>query len=113
MKTENYNKLRKNNNGYGHFMYYINRPRLSSESKKYHTLYSSTQQFFRWRDYCWTNYGPSKEINNWLLDIKFDGTLDPIAVHHNEYWSWQNNEYGTRIYLKSDAELTPFLLVWF
>lgn len=114
MNSKPFTKINKRHNGYGHFMYYLNRPKTYSiSSNKLLSLYETTQYFFKWREYCWNIYGPSKEINNWLADIESNGTIDKLATHHNEFWSWQNNEYGTKIYLKSDKELSAFLLVWF
>jgi len=72
-------------------------------------LQESYQKFYEWRNWCWQTWGPSKELQHWLEDLR---NPNQLAVSHNEQWCWQNDEYATRIYLRTDKELSIFLLKW-
>lgn len=102
-----FKRLDKRNTGYGHWEYYINRPSRSYRTA-FMSLYESQQVFFSWREWCWQTWGAGKELDDWLEDLRHTG--DPSS--HNEHWCFQNNEYGSRIYLRTDKELSMFLLRW-
>jgi hypothetical protein len=99
----NATKLDRRHTGYGHFTYYV-KPRVS------YLEYNNKQTFHEWRDWCWETWGSSKEIDEWLRDIR-TRTLAK-SVSHNEHWVWQNDEHSCRIFLRTDAELALFLLKW-
>lgn len=105
-KNRLFKKLDKRNTGFGHWMYYINRPKRYYNSA--FTLHQSQQVFFGWREWCWKTWGASKELVDWLEDKRQTTEL----VSHNEHWCFQNDQYATRIYLRSDKELSLFLLRW-
>lgn len=101
-----FKKLDRRHTGFENWMYYLNHPKVFDRGLQGH--YSSRQQFFAWRSWCWATWGASKELLEWNLD-------SPIligAVAHNEHWCWQNDNYTCRLYLRGDAELSHFLLRW-
>lgn len=87
--------------GYGVWKYYIERPATFPSS-------NSKQIFFQWRSWCWEQWGPSKELNEYDIKDLFDG------VHcSNEHWCWMNDEHGrSRIYFKNDESASMFTLQW-
>jgi len=94
--------------GYPIWKYYIARPLRGSNTVGTVTRYESYQLFHAWRDWAWNTWGSSKEMGDWLEDI-----IHPhLAVSHNESWCWLNDGNDSRIYLRTDAELTLFLLRW-
>jgi len=93
-------QLDRRHNGYHHWKYFI---AIRYEKD----MYQLRQDFFTVRDWCWTTWGTSKEINEWMMDNK---QLD--AVSQNPHWCWQNDRYHMRIYLRTDKELSQFALVW-
>jgi hypothetical protein len=91
-------KLDRRNSGYGTWKYYVNRD--YGPGKK--------QEFLDWREWCWENWGPSKERTEYDYNDLFDG------VHcSNGRWCWENNQHVSRIYLRGDEEATMFALIWF
>ena len=102
-----FHKLDRRNTGYGIWTYYINKPRTGSSIV--FGLHESYQKFHEWRNWCWQTWGPSKELPSWLEDLRNPNT---IAVSHNENWCWQNDQFATRIYLRTDKDLSLFLLKW-
>lgn len=53
------------------------------------------------RNWCWTQFGPSCEIDIWR------------KVHNrNSAWCWVNDEWKVRIYFASDKEYQWFILKW-
>lgn len=107
MRRKIFKKLDRRNTGFHEWTYYIDRPFMINGN--HITLYDSQQEFFRWREWCWKTWGPSKELNDWLEDLRHP-SLDMIS--HNEHWCWQHSDYNTRIYLRNDKELSIFLLQW-
>lgn len=80
------------------------------------------QRFFEWRNWCNSTWGDSKELDEILDDRRHDlfvhsmigntpqiTKYDPIS--HNKHWCW-NTVSKYRLYLKSDEELSYFLLRW-
>lgn len=92
-------KLDRRHSGYGEWKYYImpNAPWNRVGMNK----------FFEMREWCWNTWGHSKEINEWMRD-----KLDPTSISQNNKWCWQNDTYNVRIYLRTDKELSHFLLTW-
>jgi len=70
---------------------------------------SRKELFYLWRIWCWDTWGPSKELNDWLEDQR---DLLHIHIASNHSWCWVNDDFATRIYLRTDSELTLFLLKW-
>ena len=93
-------KLDKRNNGYGKFKYVIHS----------NSLYN--KEFFEIRAWMWETWGASKELKDWLVDARFILANDELLGCQNEHWSWQNDEYARRLYLRTDKELVLFRLRW-
>ncbi len=108
MNRKFFKKLDKRNTGHGHWTYYVDRY-ISRGLTNSITLHDANQKFFNWREWCWSTWGPSKELDYWLDDYRH-----PTGEHvsHNTHWCWQNDRFNTRIYLKDDKELSAFLLKW-
>jgi hypothetical protein len=94
--------------GFPIWKYYVARPLRGSNTVGITTRYESYQLFHAWREWSWSTWGPSKEIGDWLEDIKHPH----LATSHNASWCWLNDGNDSRIYLRTDAELTLFLLRW-
>lgn len=107
MTNKFYTKLDRRHKGFGDWTYLISRP--VPNYIKAGSLLESKQQFYKWREWCWSTWGSSKEIDRWLEDYH---TRYPIFESQNAHWCWQNDEYESRIYLRGDPELSIFLLRW-
>lgn len=105
-----YKKLDKRNSGYPIWKYYINRPRSLFSNRV--SLFESNQRFYIWRAWCWETWGPSKELAAWIVDSQHTGIEMPEC--QNEHWTWISDQYQyiNRIYLRSDEELSMFILRW-
>jgi len=57
------------------------------------------------REWCWTTYGPSCELELWL-------SLPDKAVGKNIHWCWHTNFNNFKIYLNSEKEANWFKLKW-
>ena len=79
---------------------------------KYLVKTTFPSEFFKLREWCWTTWGASKEIDDWLDDELRESKIDVEIISKNAHWAWQNNEYGTRIYLKDDDDVVLFRLRW-
>jgi len=62
-------------------------------------FYGDMAKMFEVRNWCWEIWGASCEREYW--------TKDP---NPNQHWSWQCDKYGKRIYFKTDAEASMYLL---
>lgn len=111
MSKKFYQTLDRRHTGFGCFRYFIQRPkRLNLGSPSVYTRYESVQLFNEWREWCWTTWGASKELHEWLEDLRFSS---PPRAAHNPHWCWSHETLGdSRIYLIGDAELTLFTLKW-
>jgi hypothetical protein len=85
-------KITRQYNGYEHFKYLI-------QPKSFDRI-ANQQQISEWREWCWTTWGPSREL------------LWAITGIPGVAWAWDTDHDNKRIYLKSDAELTLFQLKW-
>jgi len=111
MAKKLFKKLDRRNTGFGEWKYYLNRPYDPTLGH-----FDSKQHFFKWRAWCWSTWGDSKELIEWMSDRhSVNKYMLPIIkdfASHNEHWCWQNDQYSCRIYLRSDIELSHFLLSW-
>ncbi len=57
------------------------------------------------REWCWETYGPSCELDFWLM-------LDDSAVSKNDKWCWHTNFDNFKIYLRTEKEANWFKLKW-
>ena len=96
-------KLDKRHKGHEYFTFYISENNYGFTTNTFCTI----------REWCWTTFGPSKEINFWL-DEKRPSYLTPKfhgdSIHCNVHWSWQSDNYNRRIYLFGDKELVLYKL---
>ncbi len=83
--------------GYKNWKYYID---LDARYKK------DDKNFFAVREWCWSTFGPSKEIDSWLADIKHPSN----NISQNEKWCWHYDSWTSRIYLRTDKEADWFSL---
>lgn len=102
MNTVKLVTLDKRHSGHEHWKYYVQRPRAQPFKE-------SKQVFHLWWEWCWQQWGSSKEMNTFDNDDLFDG-----VVCSNPHWSWQTDERTNRcrIYLRGDAEASMFMLSW-
>lgn len=111
MKSRLQTKMDARYKGYPDWQYFIGRPERTSRFFHTPTRYASMQIFLQWRRWCWETWGPSKELTEWLDDVITPRTV-VAPEDHNLHWCWVNDQYSTRIYLRTDSELTLFLLKW-
>lgn len=90
MKNYKVKRLTRQYNGHTRFKYVVQPATFD--------LLTTRQQLVEWREWCWTTWGPSREL---LWSIA--GTPDAV-------WSWDTEHSNRRIYLKTDAELVLFEL---
>jgi hypothetical protein len=89
--------LDKRNLGYSTWKYYIK-----------FNIPAEQVTFCNIREWCWSNWGASKELGSYDQNDLFDG-----VNCSNHRWCWQHDEHRTRIYLLGDEELLAFSLKWF
>ncbi len=70
------------------------------------------KEYYDIREWCWETWGPSKELNYWLLDNKITLGLDEKVGSQNQHWCWQNDTYSRRLYFRTDKELVLLKLRW-
>lgn len=100
MKNFSVIKLDKRFRGSNNWMYCINRPRMYAAQE-------NKSIFLKWREWCWSTWGSSKEL------FEYDHTdLFNEANSSNPHWCWSNDLFNSRIYFKSDREVTEFTLYW-
>lgn len=71
-------------------------------------LAKSKTTFYLWREWCWAEWGGSKELHYFdNLDL-----FDDVASS-NSHWCWSTNQaHSNRIYLRGDLEASIFTLRW-
>lgn len=57
------------------------------------------------REWCWTTYGPSCELELWMATP--DG-----SISKNDKWCWHTNFNNFKIYLHTEKEANWFKLKW-
>lgn len=95
-------KLDRRHTGYLLWQYYVERV--------YTVPYREAKRlFFDWREWCWEQWGPSKELNNFEYNDLFDGMHSS-----NPHWCWLNDSnHRCRIYLRTEQEASMFTLKWY
>lgn len=95
-------KLDRRHRGYGVWTWHAVRP------MQIMTLKDARNTFYAWREWCWGEWGPSKELDMFADDDLFDGRYSS-----NQHWCWVNDKvHGFRIYLRGDYEAAAFSLRW-
>lgn len=84
--------------GHRKFKYFVDFHRFDKE-----------QNFFTIREWCWTTFGPSKEIEEILRD---HSKQEFTNNSHNKEWCWHYDAYSMRIYFASDKTANWFTLKW-
>jgi len=97
------NKLDRRHNGGLFWKYYITLPNRSFPRNEREPM----NNFFQMREWAWQTWGPSKELLEWMAD-----RTNESALCQNEHWAWQSDKYHTRLYLRTDKELSFFMLRW-
>ena len=87
--------------GADRFKYYV---RMSPEFSE-----SAIEEFFRLRVWCWETWGPAREVSS---TIAKDYIANKFTDDLNDNWSWLNDDYRARIYLKGKDEVAMFRLRW-
>lgn len=82
-------KLDRRHNGYGTFKHYVK------------FKIAEVEKFCDVRSWCWDQWGASSELDSYKQLSK-----------KNPAWAWQKDQYVTRLYFSSDAELQWFILKW-
>jgi hypothetical protein len=57
------------------------------------------------REWCWTTYGPSCELELWLA-------VPENTPGKNTHWCWHTNFNNFKIYLRTDKEANWFKMKW-
>ena len=108
MSNFNIIKLNGSYTGYPHFKYALNFKMANSGVQR---RYYNISQFQKTRVWFWDNFGPSMEIEMWLVFYK------PF-VKENDYkfpnvvktWAWQTSDNKLRIYCRDDETLSHLLI---
>jgi hypothetical protein len=97
-------KLDRRHTGYSHWKYFVE----LKYSLSYTPLHEQNRDFYEWREWCWEQWGASKELHDFddRFDL-FDGTYSS-----NAKWCWLNRDGTRRIYLKNTEEASAFTLRW-
>ena len=94
-------KLDGRHRGYRDWRWYVEAPRTRP-------IEGSKRMFFEWRNWCWLEWGPSKELLEYNHYDLFDG-----VYASNNHWCWRNDETSrARIYFKADEDASAFALRW-
>ena len=93
--------------GHERFAYYIKIKPLWEES--------AVEEFYRLRHWCWETFGPSREIEKEKVFTVMPSQRSCSNIYlgdNNDAWSWINDSYRARIYLKGKDEAAMFKLKW-
>lgn len=105
MKTK-LKKLDKRHHGFNYWKFYVEKPYVY-----YDTVYPNDGKilFFKWRTWCWENFGPSKEVESYNKDDLFDD-----KNCSNSRWAWMADYHNSRfrIYFCDDSTASIFSLRW-
>lgn len=82
-------KIDRRMNGYGEFEYLLE------------FLKHERENFCKYRIWCWDQWGPSCEFENW------DKLKEP-----NQSWCWGVGEYNSRIYFRDKSQYSWWLLTF-
>ncbi len=71
----------------------------------YSAVQNKSKRLNEVREWCWTTYGPSCELEFWLR-------IEDGVSGKNEHWCWHTNFDNFKIYLRTDKEANWFKLKW-
>lgn len=83
-------KIDKRHRGAAEYKYFI-------EPERYYPWIPARENIHNWRAWCWETWGASSELK-----------YEPAGSK----WTWDTNSFKTRIYLRTEKELTMFHLRW-
>jgi hypothetical protein len=86
MKLKKLDKRMSGHEDFSHFVEYIRLKGLD---------------FINCRNWCWSQWGPSCELDLWYRHDK-----------PNNHWCWIMDDWRLRIYFRTEAEAQWFLLKW-
>ena len=92
-------KMDKRNTGNQYWRYYVEGRSIYTSDRR--------RQFYNWREWCWSNWGPSKELHDFDEADKFDE-----IESSNPRWCWLNKDGTRRIYVRNDQLMELFTLRW-
>lgn len=87
--------------GFNRFKYYVKIKPVYNES--------AMEEFFKLRAWCWETWGPAREVD---APVPKDHIENKFQDDINDCWSWLNDEYRARIYLRDKDEVALFQLKW-
>ena len=90
----------KRHTAHGRFSYYV-----EIKHDDWAERYNTREKFFELRLWCWEQWGPSREVDQYSLG--YDNTPD-----RNIHWSWINDPYRARLYLGGPEDAAYFTLKW-
>ena len=82
-------KLTKQYSGHQYFKYCVN------------YTYKDFQQFIDQREWCWTTWGPSVELEFYRR-----------TKNANVHWAWITDAHRVRLYLGTEQDASHFVLRW-
>jgi hypothetical protein len=91
----------KRHTAFDRFKYYI-----EIKQDDWAERHKAREKFFELRLWCWETWGPSREVDQYNLEIDID------PVDKNNHWSWINDQYRARLYLAGPADAAYFTLKW-
>lgn len=107
MSNFNIIKLNGNYTGYPHFKYVLDFNKPNIGLRKYYDI----SQFQKTRIWFWDKFGPSMEIEMWLVFYKdFRKENDYEFPNVVKTWSWQTSNDKLRIYCRDDETLSHLLI---
>jgi hypothetical protein len=98
MKQFDITLLDRRHKGHGQFTHYIQPVWRSTLADKL--------QYFEWRAWCWTTWGPGLE-REVVLEFGKD-----MGLGVEPRWAWHVDKYGRRLYFATERELNWFVLTW-
>lgn len=93
--------LDRRHNGFLYWKYY------AELKRSYISSVDRANIFHQWREWCWQEWGASKELLEFNSNDLFDGKLSS-----NSHWCWLNKDDTRRIYLKDDIRASTFMFRW-
>lgn len=89
--------------GHERFEYYIKIAPALDENYR--------EEFYKLRHWCWETFGPSREMHKIHMHLMREWS-NMYLGDKNDAWSWINDDYRARIYLKGKDEAAMFKLKW-
>ena len=98
-------KTDKRHTGHYHWQYVVIVERIPTTLFGKPSILQKIDNLNTIREWCWTTYGPSCELEFWLA-------INEAGANKNEHWCWHTNYDNYKIYLRTDKEANWFKLKW-